>query len=187
MGYYSAANKFGSPINLIASSAINIFVPQMARQQDVHVQFQIFRRMRNYAACLGLLIIMAAWPVSEFAIKALGQDYRPARLLIFSVIMSAGLVGVSQMHQAYLYSRDLPTKAATAVIIGTCAGLIVLAIGGLFFGTVGIAAAIFLTQIVTLSLFMRYTRIAYRLAKERLRISGSHDYFSPNQGSNVLK
>ncbi|MCT2089340.1 hypothetical protein M3D92_08555 [Micrococcus terreus] len=144
-GIFAAASRITSPLNILASSMMSVFTPEMVAASPADRR-RIFSTSRRYMtfACIGIITM---GPVFGWALEwLLGEDYRGVFWPVVILCIGTGLAALSQSYISYLYAIDkaglvFRTRAWTIPVSLVSGVLLAMA-----FGPVGMAAVLVVSQ-----------------------------------------
>lgn len=144
-GIFAAASRITSPLNILASSMMSVFTPEMvaASPADRRRIFSTSRRFMTLA-CIG---IIAMGPIFGWALEwLLGEAYRGVFWPVVILCIGTGLAALSQSYISYLYAIDKAglvfRTRAWAIPVSLVSGVLL----AMAFGPVGMAAVLLVSQ-----------------------------------------
>lgn len=133
-GYYTSANRVSNPVNIVTSALLNVLVPEMTSTETPGRRFALFKRARNLAVGLALLLSVASYPIAVAAVWFLGPDYSQALPFLIAFVVAAAISGVSRIYQALLFAENRAKAVTWSIVAGSAAGLGAIVLAGSLVG-----------------------------------------------------
>lgn len=149
-GLYGASTRLAAPMNLVITTLMQVFVPEMAGEGPSSRRLAIFKGSRRVALVLAA-VFLAAVPASPWVTQiVLGDEFRAAAPIIGGVIAAAALIAVSQTYLGWFYATSVPLGVGVSMIASALLRLFLCAFAGYLWGAWGLAVTLPLVAIVTL-------------------------------------
>lgn len=139
-GFVAAGSRMSTPLNLVTSSVLNIYVPAMSRERDAALRRAIFHRARRLCMYWAGCLLVLAPIVAAALVWVLGAEYRSGYFFYGAIVVGAALSAVSQSYQALLYAEGRARQVGWAILTGTIVGLVTMTVAIVLFGLSGLAA-----------------------------------------------
>ena len=152
-GFFAIGNRMVSPLNIVTSAMLNIFVPELTRAEAGEPRMRIFRFIRRIAIGAGIALCIVAIPVADFVIWFLGEQYRPAFPAIVAFVVAAAVSGVSRTYQAHLFAQDDAQSVTWGLVVGAVLGFFTIIVFGAAYGIVGVSFGPLVAQVAILVAF----------------------------------
>jgi O-antigen/teichoic acid export membrane protein len=133
-GLYSIANRVASPIHIIATSILSTITPGAAAVQRSE-QRTILRRSTTISVICGAAVSVASPLAAEIAIRVLGPEYAPAKMMIVGFIIAVAISGISQTIIARYLIDGTPTVVAVSLGLGIGSGLLITMVVAMYWPT----------------------------------------------------
>jgi O-antigen/teichoic acid export membrane protein len=135
VGLYSIANRVANPLHIIATSILSVVTPAAAQAQRREGNTDILRRATAISVICGAVVSACSPLVAEIAIKMLGPEFAPAKMMIVGFIVAVAISGVSQTIIARYLVEGMPSLVALSLAIGIGIGLLVTMVAALHWST----------------------------------------------------
>ncbi|MGZ8176979.1 lipopolysaccharide biosynthesis protein [Williamsia sp. SKLECPSW1] len=157
VGEYSLATRVIGPITLLTASLSAVLVPELARRLDDVIAFRTLYRFSTRLSGVYLLIVMvAAWPGALAVVALAGPKYRDAAVLVFAMIVAAGIAAFGQAANSVLLAVGGAGLSAVAIVAGATVGLGLLVVSGVWLNGDWLWVAPVVTQIITLVMLVGF-------------------------------
>jgi O-antigen/teichoic acid export membrane protein len=127
-GSYGIASRVMNPIYIITTSILSIVTPAAAMEQRADGRTTILRKSTRISLIFGFGVVVLSPLVADIAIRILGPDYVPAKMMIIGFMIAAAVSGVSQTLVARYVVEGRVGAVAASLAIGISFGLLATAI-----------------------------------------------------------
>jgi O-antigen/teichoic acid export membrane protein len=143
---YTMAAKVVGPISILTGSVSVVAVPELVKRIASPPRFdRLFRGLLVLSVAYLVVVAVAAWPIAQLVVYAVGPQYLTAEPIVIGMVLGAGISGCSQAFNSRLLALGRPFAASMAITAGALVALVGLAI----LGSIGLVNVLWLVPIAT--------------------------------------
>ncbi|CAN5423775.1 hypothetical protein BH10ACT5_BH10ACT5_08860 [soil metagenome] len=125
-GLYSAASRLLSPLALVTTSILGIFVPAMSRETNDAARWRIHRSSLRVVMYYSAGLVAASPLVALVGPIVLGPTFAASWVLFVAFTVGAAINAICQVQFGLLFSVGQARTASRASFLGTFLGLVAL-------------------------------------------------------------
>ncbi|MCO7203588.1 oligosaccharide flippase family protein [Microbacterium sp. CnD16-F] len=149
-GLYGSASRLFNPINLVVSTMVQVFVPEVAGQAGQPSRLRAFRRVRIvvllFAVAVAAASVMGPWIV----VVLYGPQYQGAAPIAVAVFLAAAFSAIGQAYMAWYYATEIPKLVPVLMWAASIIGIAAILLLASLFGVVGAAGGLVLMHLLAL-------------------------------------
>lgn len=146
-GVYAAASRITSPLNILASSVLSILTPELSKQSSM-ARIETYRKSAKFLVIVCCSLIIFSPAVGWLLEWILGSEYQGVALPAAILCVSTGFAAINQGQVAYLYASGEAKRLFIVRLVTVPTAMLSAIPLGLAFGSVGVAVAVFLSQVL---------------------------------------